>query len=144
MNWNNIPNEERLALWKSLRKDIADLAQEEKINSVSKFFAEMPFGSRSLDYYTPDSWPTPWDILFHGTFCKSSISLLMFYTLTLIPKPPNIELILVDDEDIFLLPIIDNQFVLNYELGKVSAYSEIHSDFKVLKQYSRSQIKNIT
>lgn len=105
----------------------------------------MPFGSRTLDYYSPEDWPTPWEILFHGSFCTSSISLLMFYTLTLLNTPPTVELYLVEDDDgIYLLPIINNQFVLNYELGTVNNYSEIQDEFKVLQKYNKEQIKNIT
>ena len=47
-----------------------------------------------------------------------------------------------DDEDIYWLPIIEDHFVLNYELGKVSTYSEIENEFKVIKKYKKEQIKN--
>jgi hypothetical protein len=145
MIWNTIHNEERLLLWKTLREQIKDLPLDKQLDEVAKFCASMPFGSRTLDYYDPTNWPTPWEILFYGSFCTSSISLLMFYTLTLISSPPKIELHLVeDDRDVFLLPIIDDQFALNYELGKVNRYSEIQGSFKVLQKYPKEQIKNIT
>ncbi len=145
MIWGSIPNEERLRLWKSLRDDIKDLPVDKQLEKTAKFCSTIPFGSRSMDYYSPTEWPTPWEILFHGTFCTSSISLLIFYTLTLIPTSANVELILVeDDEDVYLLPIIDDQFVLNYELGQVNRYSEIQDNFKILQRYPREQIKKLT
>lgn len=145
MIWNTIPNEERLHLWKKLRDDIKELSLINQVDEIAKFCSKMPFGSRTLDYYSPEDWPTPWEILFHGSFCTSSISLLMFYTLTLLNTPPIVELYLVEDDDgIYLLPIIDNQFVLNYELGTVNNYSEIQDEFKVLQKYNKEQIKNIT
>lgn len=145
MIWNAIPNDERLHLWKKLRDDLKALALREQLNEVAKFCSEMPFGSRTLDYYSPLDWPTPWEILFHGSFCTSSISLLMYYTFTLVPVNEKIELHLVEDDDgVYLLPVINDQFVLNYELGKVSTYPEIKDSFTVLKIYQKEQIKTIT
>jgi len=135
MSWNNIPNNERLHLWKKLREDIAVLSIEHQMTMVAKFFADMPFGSRTIDYYTPADWPTPWEILFYGTFCTSSISILMFYTFELLHTNHRIDLYLVEDNDVYLLPVIDNKFVLNYELGTVNNYSNIEDNFKVLQTF---------
>ncbi len=144
MIWNTIPNEERLHLWKTLRDEIKDLPLEKQLETVAKFCSTIPFGSRSLDYYSPEDWPTPWEILFYGSFCTSSISLLIFYTLALLPITTQIDLILVeDDEDTYLLPMFDNQFVLNYELGKVSNYHEICNSFTLLQTYNQHQVKTI-
>ena len=145
MIWNTIPNDERLHLWKKLRDDIKDAQLDTQLKDIAKFCSKMPFGSRTLDYYSPEDWPTPWEILFHGSFCTSSISLLIFYTLTLLNTPPTIELYLVEDDDgIYLLPIIDNKFVLNFELGAVNNYVDVQDEFKVLQKYTKEQIKNIT
>jgi hypothetical protein len=145
MFWNIIPNEERLRLWKKLRDSIAGISIEEQLLEIAKFCFNIPYGTRTIDYYTPDSWPTPWEVLFYGEFCTSSISLLMFYTLQLLENSPDVELYLIDDsEDVYLLPVINNHFVLNYELGKVSILSEITDGFKVLKKYSQEQVKTIT
>jgi hypothetical protein len=144
MIWNTIPNEERLRLWKKLREDSKELSTEEQLDNIAKFCSKMPFGSRTIDYYSPGEWPTPWDILYNGDFCTSSISVLMYYTLMLLPGVKKLELWLVEDDDgIYLLPIIDDQFVLNYELGKVSKHSEIQNNFKVLEKYQEERIKKI-
>mgnify|MGYP001346241461 CR=1 FL=1 len=144
MIWNSIPNEERLRLWKKLREELITLNPEAQLMEVAKFCAAMPIGSRSLDYYSPADWPTPWEILFHGSFCTSSISLLIFYTLTMIPTPRYIELHLVEDEDgIYLMPVVDNIFVLNYQLGSVNNYPEISDNFRLIQKYTKEQVKTI-
>ena len=142
MSWNNIPDDERLHLWKNLRKEISELTLNEQMNIVAKFFSAVPFGSRSLDYYTPAEWPTPWEIIFHGKLCKSSISLLIFYTFSLLHTEDKIELQLIDDgEDEYLLPIINNTFVLNYELGKVNNCQDIAVEIQILNTYTQQDIK---
>lgn len=144
MIWNTIPDEERLLLWKNLRDEITNSQIDTQLTRIAEFCAYMPIGSRTIDYYSPKDWPTPWEILFHGSFCTSSISLLIFYTLILLPTKVDIELILVeDDRDVYLLPLIDNQFVLNYHLGQVSKHSDIKDNLKVLKKYARDSVRII-
>lgn len=144
MNWLTIYDDDRLRHWKNLRIDIRDLPLISQLQKISAFAAEIPFGTRTLDYHDPMSWPTPWEILFHGSFCVNSISLLLFYTLILVEVDVNLELLLIeDDRGLFLLPLIDNQFVLNYESKEVSNISMIKSNAKILEKYSRNQIKTI-
>ena len=144
MSWNNIPDDERLHLWKILRKDISVLPLAEQMSTVAKFFSNMPYGARSLDYYTPTEWPTPWEIIFHGSLCKSSISLLIFYTFSLLHTTHKIELHLIDDgADEYLIPVIDDQFVLNYQLGMVSNYSDVSIEFTDKQTFTEQQIKKI-
>ena len=145
MIWASIPGAERLNLWKKLRVSIQDMEQQEQLAEVAKFCAHIPFGSRSVDYYSPQDWPTPWEILYHGSFCTSSISILMFYTIAMSAEHVDIDLILVEDADgIFLLPIISNRYILNYELGKISIHPEIRGSFKILRRFSKNEIKAIT
>ena len=145
MMWNTIPNDERLHLWKNLRDDIKSKDLEGQLSEIAQFCKFMPYGARTLDYYSPTDWPTPWEILYHGSFCTSSISLLMFYTLELVQTPSKLELQLVEDQqDIYLMPVIDDHFVLNYQLGAVSIYPEIQNSFKVIKTFPQQEIKIIT
>lgn len=142
MMWSSTPSEEKLHLWKKFRAEIKDSTLDDKLTEVAKFCGSIPYGARTLDYYSPKDWPTPWEILFHNSFCTSSISLLMFYTLTLADPTIDIELLLVEDNDgLFLLPVIENQYILNYELSKVSNYSEVVNSFKVMKRHTKDSIK---
>jgi hypothetical protein len=145
MIWNGVSNDERLRLWKKLRDDVKEDTFEKKLDSIAKFYASMPFGSRSLDYYSPENWPTPWEILYHGSFCTSSISLLIFYTIILVVPDHKADLYLVEDESgMYLLPVVDDHFVLNYQLGVVSNYLDIKDAFTVKQVFPQGQVKTIT
>jgi len=146
MSWNTLSNEERLHLWRQLRNDIKSLTLEDQLEKVAEFCSAMPIGRRTLDYYNPADWPTPWEILFHAEFCKSSVSLIVFYTLSILNNGvQNIELWVVKDNNgDYLLPVIDSQIILNYEAGKVSKYSNICDYFIVMQKFSKEQIKIIT
>jgi hypothetical protein len=146
MTWNAIPDEERLRLWKKLRNELTGLPIEQQLSAIAKFCSAIPCGARTLDYYSAENWPTPWEILYHGSFCISSISLLMYYTITVTNSnlANNVELWLVKDNDgDYLLPVINDQFILNYESGTVSNHSEICDYFIVMQKFSRLQIKTI-
>ncbi len=144
MSWNNIPDNQRLHLWKNLRTGISVLTLDDQMAEVAKFFSNMPYGTRTIDYYNPEEWPTPWEIIFHSSLCRSSISLLIFYTFSLLYTDNYIELHLINDgNDEYLLPVINNQFVLNYELGMVSNYLTVKDEFTVKKIVTAQQIKKI-
>jgi len=122
-----------------------ELTLEEQVGKVAEFCSSMPIGARSLDYFNPESWPTPWEILYHSSFCTSSISLLIFYTLVIVNPDINIEMWLVkDNSGDYLLPVINDQFVLNYQHGTVSKCQDIQEYFVTMQKYSKSQIKSIT
>jgi len=137
-------NDEHLRRWKNLREDIVSLPIDEQLIEIAKFCATIPNGARSVDYYNPTDWPTPWEIFFHGAFCRSSISLIIFYTLMLLNTKENVELWIVkDNERDYLLPVINNEFILNYEHGKVSKYSEVCDYFIIMQKIMHNQIKSI-
>lgn len=146
MMWNVAHSEERLALWKTLRGNLKELPLIEQLAVISQFCSKIPAGVRTVDYYNPANWPTPWEILYYGQFCRSSISLIIFYTLTMLNgKEQNIELWVVkDNSGDYLLPVIDNQFILNYEPGKISKHSDVCDYFIVMQKFSINQIKTIT
>ena len=71
--------EERLRIWRELRhRDF------ESVNELHKEFSTIKVLQRYLDYYTPSSWPNPFEIVSEGYFCKSGITLVL--TATLINK----------------------------------------------------------
>jgi hypothetical protein len=145
MNWDKLSDEGRLHLWSQLRFDIRSLPLEEQLDKIAEFCSTMPSGRRTLDCYNPESWPTPWETLFYGQFCKSSISLIIFYTLAVLNKELDIEpWVVKDNNGDYLLPVIDNQFILNYEAGKVSKHSDVCDYFIVMQKFSKDQIKTIT
>ena len=146
MDWNNAYPDERIRLWKNFRESINYSNIDEQLLQVAHFFSNVPIEPRTIDYYTPDTWPTPWEILYNGKWCNSSVSLLMFYTLDLLPnyKDINLELALVDDtKDRYLLLRIANQYVLNFIPGQVSTQQDIIPAFRIMALYTSEHIKKI-
>ena len=140
--WNNSSAEERIEKWREFRESLDGLPEEELLNNVAQFFAGVPLGARCIDYYTPESWPTPWELLYHQLYCASSISLLIYHTLCIALGRDRVQIVLADTgTDLLLLPIVDKKYIFNYELGKVNNTSD-HS-LTIIDDFADDEIEQI-
>ena len=141
-SWNCSTPEERIAWWKDLRDTINGEDEAVLLNNVAQFFADVPVGARFVDFYTPESWPTPWEILYHKLFCVNSISLLIYYTLTLVLDEDRVELILIDDNtDRFIVPLLDKKYILNYVLGEISNTDDF-PQIEIIEKFAKEEIRS--
>jgi len=136
----------RLSLWKEFKEELVHTNHNEQLKKVATFFSRTPIGSRSLDYYTPDDWSTPWEILYNSLYCRNSISLLIYYTLVTMPYYKDAtQLWLIDDgEDRYLLPVVNDRYILNYELGSVSTLEDITDLITVVTKFNNNEVKQYT
>ena len=142
-DWNNSTAEERIQKWRELRESIKEFEEEKQLNSIAEFFAAVPIGSRCVDFYTPESWPTPWELLYHKLFCPSSISLLIYHTLCITLGEDRVSIVLADTgNDRFLLPLVDKQRVFNYELGKVNNIKEC-TTLEIVDEFLDAEVHQI-
>ena len=68
--------DERLNVWRDFRH-LSDLTVEK----ILVEFSNIKVCSRCMDFYTPDSWPTVFEIVREGYFCQSGITLVLTATL---------------------------------------------------------------
>ena len=142
-----VSNDESLRHWREFRSTLSELPIHARLEAVALFFRNTPFGSRTLDYYSSENWPTPWEILYYGSFCKSSISLLIAYTLFMVDNECDIRLYLIDDRsDIYLIPAVrveNTWYMLNYYLGEIIDINQIQNEFSIIKEYNQIDLKKV-
>jgi len=68
--------EQRLSTWRDIRNK-----NHSNIQEVLEDFSSIKLVSRYLDYYTPKSWPNPFEIINEGYLCQSGVSLVLASTL---------------------------------------------------------------
>jgi hypothetical protein len=73
---NTHTSQDRLKIWRDLRND-----PSYDLDSILECFSSIKICSRYIDYYTPKSWPTPFEIVSEGHFCQSGITLVLLSTL---------------------------------------------------------------
>ena len=69
---NNTKSKSKLDQWRNFRK--------KDYTNIYEFVEKFPFQnfeSRYLDYYTPKSWPNPFEIVSDGYLCQSGITLVL-------------------------------------------------------------------
>lgn len=137
-------SEQRITEWRKFRAQITDVPLDTMLFKVSEFFKNFPFSSRCIDYYEPATWLSPWEILHHESYCTNTISLLMYHSVRLSNSTVGIDIWLIDENgDMSLIPVISGKYMLNYILGKVVSFEEYRNNFKVIKIYKTSDIKQI-
>ena len=141
--WNCSTPEDRISKWRDFRDSISGAEEEELLNKTAQFFAAIPVGTRYIDFYTPSSWPTPWEILYEKLFCANSVSLLIYYTLSLMLEGDRVELILIDDDrDRLLVPLVDKKYILNYHLGEISNVEDF-PQIRVIESFRNEEIPTL-
>ena len=137
MFYKNQSANDRLAIWRDLRQtnfsNIEDLVLEyQSINLVSRY----------LDYYTPSSWPDPFEIVNEGYFCQSGVTLLIVS-----------HLIYADfiSSDVLEFPVISNNingrdgavFMYNEKMFNLDPMSAVNIDVAQQHYVELSDLKNL-
>lgn len=110
-------------------------------SDVADFFASLPFGARSIDYYEAADWPGPWDILYSGMFCRNTAALMMFYTIRLLDRNTQVEIVRVKDSSDMFLAVKANGLWMNITPGHV--LSELPDDTVVQEVFDNKLLKEI-
>lgn len=135
---------EKILAWRELRTNSVLNSVEATIASVNSWWTYSPWVKKTIDPYKPETWPTPWDMINRGEFCRSAIALGQAYTLWMCAPDTKVELWLVNnfsEKDVHLVAVIDEKTVLNYTLGQVMNIEEC--DFEVLNKITKSDLTHI-
>ncbi len=139
---------ERLQDWRKFRERLHLCSFSYMVTDlVIDWWSSMPFTLRSIDIYDSKQWPTPWELVYYGDYCKSSISLGMAYTLCLIGDDwkARTKLLMIDDNglDIFLVVLLDDKYLINYSYKQIIEFDSLN-DVKVLETFSCDDHLNFT
>jgi hypothetical protein len=135
---------EKILAWRELRTTALQNSLENIIASVNDWWTYSLWVNKTIDAYKPETWPSPWELLNRGEFCRSAIALGQAYTLWLCSPDTQVELWLVNnfsEKDIHLVVVIDEKTVLNYVLGQVLTIEEC--DFEVLNKITKDDLNHI-
>lgn len=135
---------EKILAWRELRQKAIDSTTENVVQSINTWWTYSPWVRKTIDPYKPETWPTPWELISRGEFCRSAIALGQAYTLWVAAPSVNAELWLINnfnEKDIHLVVVIDEKTVLNYILGHVLPIEEC--DFEVLNKISKDELSHI-
>jgi hypothetical protein len=135
-------SKERLHIWRELRQK-----QHNSLEDLLLDFSNIKLESRYLDYYTPKSWPTPFEIVSEGYFCQSGVTLIL--TATLIYKN------FLSEHEILLpvisnnvsgntgLVVLNNNQVYNFNQGEICSWDFV-KEHSTIFQINKLKAKDIS
>ena len=132
---------DRLRQWRDFRKSLSVAQSDlEQVTAIANWWAQAPEGTRVIDPYDQRRWPSGWELIYAGDFCRSSIALGMEQTFLQRNgrwTENRVKLALLDDngEDIYLVLIIDDTWILNYDHGRVIELSTLE-DIQIIRTYA--------
>ena len=139
MNMFLLPAPERMAAWREFRKSIQNLSEQEQLEAVAKWGAQMPTCNFIIDPDDPKSWPSPWELINDGDFCTSAVAYLMEQTLIILGwDVDRLKLTYVRDvvrHDQMMVLLVDDKWALNYQYGNVFNFDNVRSDCAYLATY---------
>lgn len=135
---------EKILAWREFRKQAVEKSSEDLISLVNNWWTYSPWVNKAIDPFKPKSWPTPWQLLEKGEFCRSAIALGQAYTLWICAPKNKTELWLVNnfsEKELHLVAVVDSKFVLNYTLGQINSIEEC--DMEVLEKFTKEDLNHI-
>jgi hypothetical protein len=135
---------EKILSWRDLRKKSAEAGKEASIKLINNWWTYAPWVRKTIDPYKPDTWPTPWDMINTGHFCRSAIALGQAYTFWTLYPDMDCELWLINnksEQDVHLVVAIDKKLILNYNMGHIEHVEDI--DHELLAVTVKSDLAHI-
>lgn len=141
--WLSMKPEQLIIEWRNHRSNVENMDLMMALSEIVEFWKDCPRKSRMIDYYTPETWPGPWEILYDQLLCDSAVSLMMYYTLKLTRQDCQIRLYLIDADEEYVALVIDDSMLLNYFTGEIADFNTESKKFNGLSEIDLSLIPDI-
>jgi len=117
-----LPADSRLEHWKGFRKTLSEMSDDiQKFQAVADYWATAPLLNIAYDPEAPNTWPTIWEMIRTGDWCRNSVAIGMEGTLRLSGiDPKRLMLGLLLDQDVSMMTMVvqvDTKWLLNYDWG---------------------------
>lgn len=144
--WFESP-QKRLASWRTFRQGLEVSEMSSTCNDVCEWWRYAPLSNISLDPYDIQTWPSVWEMLHRGKYCKFSTAIGMSYTLFYIDENIENRIIRVYDQtnsDIYMTALIDGRWLLNYNLTEVVDWSSVKDSLEVQESFLCKDVVTVT
>lgn len=125
-----LPSEERLTAWREFREAITTLSPVSQLDEVARFWSQCPFSNHTLHPEDSQNWPTVWEMLDDGEYCRNAIAVAMETTLRLIGWKDKTKLVMIRDQDgeEYFTVVANENKALNYNHGEVTLLEDLSKE----------------
>jgi len=129
----SMSSSDRLQDWKLFRNTLADQSLKKQLEKVVEYWSNVPYVNFYLDFDLPvEEWPTPWELIHEGDFCRSGIGYLMYKTLELATpeeeQTSDLKLVLIKDlknKETYVAVLAQDEYLLNYSHAEVELWKNV-------------------
>jgi len=137
MNPFLLPSGERLADWRHFRISLTAFSDRQRYTAVASYWAQAPLIKLAYDLDNCQGWPSIWEMIHANRWCRNTVAIGMEATLRLADMSPDrLSLRLIHDrkiEDILVILLIDDHWVLNYDWGSLRVSSA--TDHYIMREW---------
>lgn len=141
------PPQKRLASWRDFRRSLDTSDIEDTCTRIFQWWRFAPLHNLSIDPYDVRTWPSVWEMLHQGDFCKFSTAIGMSYTFFYIDEKIKNRILRVYDHensDIYMTTLINNKWLLNYNISTVADWSQVQDKLTVQESWACKDIVEAT
>lgn len=141
------PPQSRLAHWREFRKSLDPDNIDSLCYSICKWWSFAPQQNLSIDPYDPVTWPSVWEMLHQGDYCKYSTAIGMAYTVFYVNQKIKNKVLRVHDlenHDIYMTTLIDNRILLNYNYGEVATWDSVKANLDIQDSWDCTSVVEMT
>jgi hypothetical protein len=78
--------DQRLDSWYGLRKSVQTLPVETALETINRWWFQIPWQPYYLHWDDIETWPDPWQLLSDNVYCEVARGLGILYTITLLDR----------------------------------------------------------
>lgn len=136
---------EQIRAWRDLRDELADKSLYQQLKLVSDYWWQAPIVTFCLDSDKPDTWPSPWEIVYYNGYDTTARALMMAETLILFDEKFSnlVELQYIKDyvdEDLLMILVIDGK-ILNHSYKTITSVDKLQGHYTILGSYCKHSEK---
>jgi len=105
---------DRLRAWHDLRAHASDLDLESAMHAINDWWWQAPMINQSLSWNTIDTWPGPWELLNHDSWCDLARALGMLYTIEMLQRQDIQDLNITQSDQGNLVQLNQGKYILNW------------------------------
>lgn len=135
---------EKILSWRELRKSLQGTELDQSLKVIADWWTYAPWVKKTIDPYRPETWPNPWDMINHGSFCRSAIALGQAYTIWSLFPDTDCEIWLINnlpEQDVHLITVVNHSIMLNYTMTELTTVD--NAEYELLQVVKRQDLKHI-
>ena len=107
--------EDRLRSWQQLRESCAIMPVDRCLDSINRWWFQLPWQPYYLHWDDIKVWPDPWQLLSDNVYCPLARGLGILYTITMLDRPDLQDSVLAETDQGNLVLAWDQKYILNWE-----------------------------